>query len=220
MADNILVDEGTAKTVATDDVAGVHYPRAKIDVGADGASAPWVAAALTDDAANPTIPGVAAYLLVWDGTTWDRARGSSGGGIHVDASVGGDVSLAANVTKIGGTYQVVGQVIDENGVVLTVKTANAAPASSGDNTIIAAVASKKIRVLAWSVQAQGTVTVRWEDGAGVNISAPWLLQAREGVVKPSGGGGAFYFQSSSGNALVLNLSAAITVGVEVTYVEV
>lgn len=32
------------------------------------------AAAMADDTANPTVPGVAAYMMAFDGTTWDRAR--------------------------------------------------------------------------------------------------------------------------------------------------
>lgn len=30
------------------------------------------AAALSDDTANPTTPAIAAYLMCWDGATWDR----------------------------------------------------------------------------------------------------------------------------------------------------
>jgi hypothetical protein len=32
------------------------------------------AGALADDTANPTVPAVAAHLMVWDGSTWDRAQ--------------------------------------------------------------------------------------------------------------------------------------------------
>src|SRR3990167_2174421 len=42
MADNaLLVNVGTALTMASDDIASVHYPRVKISVGADGAAADW-----------------------------------------------------------------------------------------------------------------------------------------------------------------------------------
>jgi len=40
MADNIDVTPGSGKTVATDDVSGVQFQKIKIDVGADGVSAP------------------------------------------------------------------------------------------------------------------------------------------------------------------------------------
>jgi hypothetical protein len=32
------------------------------------------AAALADATANPTVPGVGAFMHVWNGTTWDRAQ--------------------------------------------------------------------------------------------------------------------------------------------------
>lgn len=42
MADNALVvNTGTALTMASDDISSVHYPRVKISVGADGAAADW-----------------------------------------------------------------------------------------------------------------------------------------------------------------------------------
>lgn len=42
MADNALkINTGTALDMASDDIAGVHYPRVKISVGADGAAADW-----------------------------------------------------------------------------------------------------------------------------------------------------------------------------------
>lgn len=41
------------------------------------------AAALADNTANPTAPGVAAFGLVWDGTTWDRLRGDTANGVFV-----------------------------------------------------------------------------------------------------------------------------------------
>ncbi len=36
MADNIQVTEGAGKTIATDDISSVHYPRNKLVHGADG----------------------------------------------------------------------------------------------------------------------------------------------------------------------------------------
>lgn len=46
MADNVAVTAGSGTTVATDDVAGVHYQRVKLDIGPDGTSNPL---------ANPTV---------------------------------------------------------------------------------------------------------------------------------------------------------------------
>jgi len=44
------------------------------------------AAALADNTANPTVPGVGAFNMVWDGTTWDRCPGSSTSGMTVSVS--------------------------------------------------------------------------------------------------------------------------------------
>lgn len=47
------------------------------------------AAALADNTANPTVPGVAAFLMVWDGSTWDRAQ------IATDWTVGTAIGTTA-----------------------------------------------------------------------------------------------------------------------------
>ena len=212
-ADNVTIPTtgtGTATPViATDDVSSVHFQKVKIDHGGDGATAPWTSAALADNTANPTIPGVAAFLLAFDGTNWDRVQATAGQL---------EVLLDNSTNNIGAVYSDILQVMYD-GTLQNVKVASTSVSSSGDNTIVSGVASRLLTVLAWAVQAQGTVTVRWENGSGTNISAPWKLQDREGVVRGPAGSGHFYMQSASGQALVLNLSAAITVGVEVAYVE-
>ncbi len=77
MADNVAITAGTGTTIATDDVAGAHYQRVKLDAGADGAAAPVTSAALADAAANPTVIGVGASGLDFNGSTWDRRRGNT-----------------------------------------------------------------------------------------------------------------------------------------------
>lgn len=42
------------------------------------------AAALADDTANPTVPAVGAFLMGYDGATWDRVRVASTGRLSVD----------------------------------------------------------------------------------------------------------------------------------------
>jgi hypothetical protein len=66
MADNVTVDNGglTDYAVATDDVAGKHYQRVKLDVGGDGASVPVEGhvpvGALDADTADGSTVGLAA----------------------------------------------------------------------------------------------------------------------------------------------------------------
>ncbi len=52
------------------------------------------AAALADATANPTVPGVGAFNLLFNGTTWDRMQGTIANGLDVD------------VTRVTGTVTV------------------------------------------------------------------------------------------------------------------
>lgn len=88
--------------------------------------------------------------------------------------------------------------------------------TSGNNTIVNAVAGSKIKVMAFAIQAQGTVNVKFKDGISSDLIAALSFQAREGTALatsyPS-----FLFSTSSGNALVLNLDASQVVNGFVTY---
>lgn len=53
MADDILIDEGTGKAIAADDVSSVFYQRIKLDLGGDGLSVPLLAGQLTKAASIP-----------------------------------------------------------------------------------------------------------------------------------------------------------------------
>lgn len=91
-------------------------------------------------------------------------------------------------------------------------------ASSGDNTIVAAVAGKKIRVLAYTAIANGAVNARWQSGdAGSYLSGALPLAAQAGAAPAFGGG---LLETASGELLNLELSAAIQVSGHLTYVEV
>jgi hypothetical protein len=46
------------------------------------------AAVLADATANPTVPGVGAYLMGWNGTTWDRVDTANTGRLQVDVVTG------------------------------------------------------------------------------------------------------------------------------------
>jgi len=60
MADNVTLNPGTGgPSVATDDVGGAHFQRFKLDLGADGASAPVVGAVPVSAASLPLPTGAA-----------------------------------------------------------------------------------------------------------------------------------------------------------------
>jgi hypothetical protein len=56
------------------------------------------AAALSDNFANPTAPGVGAFLMLWDGATWDRGKGDSTDGLLVNLGANNDVTVTGTVT--------------------------------------------------------------------------------------------------------------------------
>jgi hypothetical protein len=102
-----------------------------------------------------------------------------------------------------------------NGDFRTVSTAFANPASSGDNAVVAAVASNKIRVLAAKVgNSAGAVNVKFRS-ATTDIDALSNLNTNIGYVLPFNQHG--WFQTAAGEALNLNLSANIACGVTVVY---
>jgi len=89
--------------------------------------------------------------------------------------------------------------------------------SSGNTTVIAAQgAGNKIAVYAYALQAAGTVTAKLTDGTGGTAQTlPWILQAREGANVPNGGQPLWV--GTANTALVLNLTAAIATGYEISW---
>lgn len=88
-----------------------------------------------------------------------------------------------------------------------------------DNTIVAAVAAKKIRVLAAFLVAAGTTTVRFESGAGGGaLTGQMNLVANTGFVLPFNPAG--WFETGVNTLLNLELSAAVSVDGSLTYITV
>lgn len=102
---------------------------------------------------------------------------------------------------------------------ITPKFAVLDAASSGDNTLIAAVTSKKIRVLSLFLVSAGAVNVRFESGAsGTALTGQMNLVANTGFVLPYNPLG--WFETASNTLLNLELSAAISVDGSIVYAEV
>ncbi len=127
-----------------------------------------------------------------------------------------DTSVAAPMpvqTTIESSQMTVG------GTVVTPKFAAIGASSSGNNTIVAAVTSKKIRVLAAQLVANGSVNVKWQSGAsGTDLTGLAYLVVNTGYVLPFNPAG--WFETGSATLLNLNLSAAVAVGGSITYIEV
>jgi len=93
--------------------------------------------------------------------------------------------------------------------------------SSGNNTLVAAGGgSFKIRVLAYNIMASGAVNAKFQSGAGGTdlTGLKYFAAAGGGIVAPYNPYG--WFETAANTLLNLNLSGAVAVGGEITYVKV
>lgn len=90
-------------------------------------------------------------------------------------------------------------------------------AASGDNTLVAAVTGKKIRVVSFLLVAAGTVTTRFESGASGTALTGQMTMAINSVISaaynPAG-----WFETAAAALLNLELSAAVSVDGVIGYV--
>jgi hypothetical protein len=105
-----------------------------------------------------------------------------------------------------------------NGVTaLTPKFAAISVSGAGTASVVAAVTSKKIRVLAYSLIASAAMNVTWKS-ASTSISGAMPVAQNGGLAPgfcPVG-----IMETAAGEALQLTTDAAGTVGGQLTYVEV
>jgi hypothetical protein len=135
----------------------------------------------------------------------------------------GDVDVTSQPARVATTDTITAKLatdtIQDGTTALTPKFAVIDAASSGDNTLVAAVAGKKIRVLSYTIIASGAVTVRFEDGAsGTALTGQMNLTTNSGVSVPFSPVG--HFETTANTLLNLELSAATSVDGHLTYVEV
>lgn len=121
------------------------------------------------------------------------------------------IAVASDTSKIGNG--------DAN-TLLTPKFAKITASSSGATTIVAAVTSKKIRVLAWDTTVNAAVNFKWQSHVTpTDLTGLYYTGGQGGGVarsfNPIG-----YFETVAGEALDINLSSAVAVGGCLTYVEV
>lgn len=92
-------------------------------------------------------------------------------------------------------------------------------AGSGDNTIIAAVAGKRILVLGCVLIAAGAVNIRFESGAGgTALTGQMNLTTNSGFTLPFSEVG--WFQTAANTLLNLELSGAVSVDGTLIYAEI
>jgi hypothetical protein len=131
---------------------------------------------------------------------------------------------ASNAVTQSGTWSIInGQRTDaiyNSTTSLTPKFATIAASSSGNNTLVAAVTSKKLRVLAYNFIGNGAVNAKFQSGAsGTDLTGlKYIAAAGGGICAPFNPVG--WFETGAGVLLNLNLSGAVAVGGELVYVEV
>lgn len=150
-----------------------------------------------------------------DGTNSRILKTDSSGELQVDV-----LSLPAGTNLLGkiSSSQETSTMYDGT-TALTPKFVAISASSSGNNTILAAVTSKKIRVLGMYLISNGTVNAKFQSGAsGTDLTGLGYLIANAGWVLPYSPIG--WFETASNTLLNLNLSGAIAVGGALVYVEV
>lgn len=232
MADNKLIinnsgNVGTDYTVATDEIGGVNWQRIKLAQGADGTAidvslaAPlYIAGAVAEDAAAAN-GDLGLPILVVRQDTLAPSTSADGDYGFMKVNQNGElyVVTSGTVAFTGGLPDSTG-VINQAGTDRSVKYAPIDAATSGDNTLVAAVASRKIRILSAFMIAAAAVTVRFESGAsGTALSGQMNLAANSGFVLPYNPHG--WADTLAVNTLLnLELSAAVSVDGMLTYAEV
>lgn len=100
---------------------------------------------------------------------------------------------------------------------VTPKFAKISLSATGDP--IAAVTSKKIRVLAYNIMGAGAVNAKFQSNATTDLTGlKYIAAAGGGICAPFNPVG--WFETVAGEKLTLNLSASVSVGGEITYIEV
>lgn len=208
------------------------------------------AAALADATANPTTPSLGSLGFSFNGTTWDRNKSvntgqqvvtpkdSSGNSMPAMDAVGrpgfqkitdGTNTMPTADAVARALYAIVLASMETgtmyNGTTaLTPKFAAIAASTSGDNTLVAAVASKKIRVLAMALVAGAAGNIYFTSAAAGTVifggsTNKIQLAANGGFVLPFCQVG--WFENSSVNqALIMNASSTGPFSGGLVYVEV
>jgi hypothetical protein len=231
MADNIDVTPGTGKTIAADEIASVLHQRVKIQHGADGSATDVSSASplpVTIDSADVVSVDDNGGSLTVDGTvaatqsgTWNVATVTAVTGITNVVAVNdnsGSLTVDGTVAATQSGTWTVGVSATPS---VTVKRAVISAASAGDNTLVAAVAAAKIKVLSLGLIASGDVDVRLESGAGGTALTGVISLAADGngfVASPALPG-YHHWETAVNTLLNLELSGAVQVSGWLVYYE-
>jgi hypothetical protein len=184
--------------------------------GAVALDAPTLAA-LTGDQATLDAPTIAA-LNVARALDAPTIAALTTAAIPAGANNIGTVGIAPATVTLAAAVDTSFVANGAANVKLTPKFKSIAVAASG--TVIPAVAGKMLRVLALKLMANGAVNAKWQSHVGPTdlTGLSYYTNPGDGEVLPFNPLG--WFQTIAGEALDINLSAAVAVGGHLTYVEV
>lgn len=92
--------------------------------------------------------------------------------------------------------------------------------SSGDNTIVAGVSGKKVRLYRITFVVGAATNLEFKDGASIVLAGPYPLAANQSfVLDYTFTGMPPWFTTASGNAFVINSSNAVQIGGAADYVQ-
>lgn len=188
--------------------------------GSVAANTPRITLA-SDDPAVAVLGATTGSAVITDanGTIQQYLRGLvklaiTAGSFLVTATIAAGTNLIGRVSSSDET-----STIYNGTTALTPKYAVISASSSGNNTIVAAVTSKKIRVIAYNFIANGSVNVKFQSGAGgTDLTGLKYCTTNTGLV--AGYNPVGWFETASNTLLNINLSGAVAIGGELVYVEV
>lgn len=239
---------GSAQPIAVDTISAEDHQLVKVEFGAAG-SATQVSSAnpLPVDASGHTIPvttidggsvaigattdleasgngtliGVVKRLRTLLNGGLPAALGPNGG---MKVETVGDLALDRTTDTAAVALQsdaiATGSLAGSNLTILTPKFAKISTSTTGSTTVVAAVTSKKIRVLRWDLVVASAINIKWQSHVTpTDLTGLYCFPANGGISAPFCPLG--HFETVAGEALDINLSSgSIAVGGSLVYVEV
>lgn len=99
----------------------------------------------------------------------------------------------------------------------TISFASISCANAGSNTLVAAVPTKKIKVLSYVLVADAAVTAKFQSNS-TDLTGAMSFSANGGAASPvATPGGGWLFETATGQALNLNLGGAVGVRGHLSY---
>lgn len=136
--------------------------------------------------------------------------------------VGLSVNLAGELRTEGGggggASESVNGTINVSGTSLTVKWSKINATASGDNTVLTAVTSMKLRILGIAFTCSNNVEIVFKSGSNTLIDA--MSFAKYGGLAENSQPGGRWAETNAGEAFIMNLDGAVNVRGRVYYVEV